>query len=126
MVKQSRDNQRPAVLENADHPPAFSAPPYCARNRRFCDVQRPVGLSFCFAPNGQQPPSGDGNRHPQSLRTQWVIHTRVLPLPTTPFAALEALFYPDSQTVPAGIGAFGRKIGQYQPRVLMVFAPVPQ
>ena len=109
MVKQSRDNQRPTVLENADYPPAFSAPPYRARNRRFLDVQRRVGLSFRFATNRQQPSSGDSNRHPQSLRPRRVIHARVLPLPATPFAMFEALFYPGSQAVPAGIGASGAK-----------------
>ena len=90
MVQQSRNNQRPTVLENTNYPPAFSAPPYRTRNRRFFDVQRRVGLSFRFATNRQQPPCGDSNRHPQSLCPRRVIHARVLPLPTVPFAAFEA------------------------------------
>jgi hypothetical protein len=92
MVKQSRNNQRPTVLENTHYPPAFSAPPYRTRNRRFFDVQRRVGLSFRFATNRQQPPRGDSNRHPQSLCPRWVIHARVLPLPTTPFTVFEPTF----------------------------------
>jgi len=75
-----------SMLENADRPPAFSTPPYRARNRRFCDAQRRVSLSFCFTTNGQQPPGGDGNRHPQPV----IVHALVLPLPTAPFAAFEA------------------------------------
>ena len=114
------------MLKNTHYPPAFSAPPYRTRNRWFFDVQRLVGLSFRFATDRQQPPCGDSNRHPQSLRPRRVIHTCVLPLPTTPFTVFEALFYPGSQTVPAGIGAFGRQIGQHQPRVLMFFTPIAQ
>ena len=50
MVEQSRNNQRPTVLENTHYPPAFSAPPpYRTRNRRFFDVHWRIGLSFCFA-----------------------------------------------------------------------------
>src|SRR5450759_5926697 len=94
MIQQSRNNQRPTVLENTHYPPAFSTPPYRTRNRRFFDVQRLIGLSFRFATNRPQPPRGDSNRHPKSLRPRRVIHTRVLPLPTTPFAMFEALFYP--------------------------------
>jgi len=114
------------VLENTHYPPAFSAPPYRTRNRRFFDVQWRIGLSFRFATDRQQPPRGDSNCHPQSLCPRRVIHACVLPLPATPFAMFEALFYPGSQTVPAGIGALGCQIGQHQPRILMFFAPVAQ
>ncbi len=126
MVQQSRNNQRPTVLENTHYPPTFSAPPNRTGNQRFFDVQRRVGLSFCFATDRQQPPRSDSNRHPQSLCPRWVIHTRVLPLPATPFAMFETLFYPGSQTVRAGISAFGRQVGQHQPRFLIFFTPVAQ
>ena len=36
MVKQGRDDQRPAALENADQPPAFPAPPHRSGNRGGC------------------------------------------------------------------------------------------
>jgi hypothetical protein len=126
MVGQSRNNQRPTVLENTHYPPAFSATPYRITHRRFFDVQRRIGLSlsFCFATARHQPPCGDGNRHPQPFGTRRIIHSRVLPLPTTPFAMFEALFYPGPKTVPAGIGAFGGQIGKHPPRALMFFAPV--
>ena len=114
------------MLENTHYPPAFSALPYRTRNRRSFDVQRLIGLSLRLATNRQQPPRCDSNRHPQSLCPRRVIHACVLPLPAAPFTVFEALFYPGPQTVPAGIGAFRRQIGQHQPRVLMFFAPVAQ
>jgi hypothetical protein len=126
MIKQRCNNQRPTVQENTHYPPAFSAPPYRTRNRRSFDVQRLIGLSLRLATNRQQPPRCDSNRHPQSLCPRRVIHACVLPLPAAPFTVFEALFYPGPQTVPAGIGAFRRQIGQHQPRVLVFFAPVAQ
>jgi hypothetical protein len=41
-------------------------------------------VGFRFATNKQYPPCSYSNRHPQSLRTQWAIHARVLPLNTVP------------------------------------------
>ena len=65
VVKRGRDDQRPAALENADQPPAFPAPPHRSGNRGDFNVQRRVGLCLRLAADGQQPPGGDGHRHPQ-------------------------------------------------------------
>ena len=121
MIEECGHDQRPAMAEDADQPPAsalWSGRTGHGRKRRDRDG------CFGLAPDGKQPPRRDGDGEPETLGPRGIGHPGVVPLPPAPLDLFETLLYPSSQAVPTGIGDLRWQIGEEQPRRLMAFAPI--
>ena len=123
VMQQRGQDLRPASMENGDQTPTR---PTAALGMWHVVHRFHRQLRIGLPADRQQPPRRDGHRQPQSFGSCWVVHARVLPLPTTAFDPLESLLDPGPQTIPTNLGCLGRQVRQDQPRIGISFVPTSE